>query len=84
MRDDTLLKVSTTDPWYENIINYIMADYIPPGADKKKIIRICIGCALMAYYDPVCSCFSTSLSNWKVEKPKAGTNGKLFNWLLER
>jgi hypothetical protein len=39
MRDDTLLKVSTIDPWYANIINYIMADYIPPGVDKKKIIR---------------------------------------------
>jgi hypothetical protein len=49
MRDDTLLKVSTTDPWYENIVNYIVPDYIPLGADKKNIIRICIGCALMAY-----------------------------------
>jgi hypothetical protein len=39
MRDDTLLKVSTTDPWYANIVNYIVAGYIPPGADKKKIIR---------------------------------------------
>jgi hypothetical protein len=39
MRDDTLLKVSTTDPWYANIINYIVAGYIPPGADKKKIVR---------------------------------------------
>jgi hypothetical protein len=38
MIDDTLLKVSTTDPWYANIINYIMAGYIPLGADKKKII----------------------------------------------
>jgi hypothetical protein len=38
-RDDTLLKVSTSDPWYANIINYIVAGYIPPGADKKKIIR---------------------------------------------
>jgi hypothetical protein len=38
MRDDTLLKVSTTDPWYANIINYIVAGYIPPEADKKKII----------------------------------------------
>jgi hypothetical protein len=38
MRDDTLLKVSTTDPWYINIVNYIVAGYIPPGADKKKII----------------------------------------------
>jgi hypothetical protein len=39
MRDDTLLKVSTTDPWYANIINYIVASNIPPRADKKKIIR---------------------------------------------
>jgi hypothetical protein len=39
MRDDTLLKVSTTNPWYVNIINYIVTDYIPPGADNKKIIR---------------------------------------------
>jgi hypothetical protein len=38
MRDDTLLKVSTTDPWYANIINYIVAGYIPLWADKKKII----------------------------------------------
>jgi hypothetical protein len=38
MRDDTLLKDSTTDPWYVNIINYIVAGCIPPGADRKKII----------------------------------------------
>jgi hypothetical protein len=38
MREDTLLKVSTTNPWYTNIINYIVAGYIPPRADKKKNI----------------------------------------------
>jgi hypothetical protein len=38
MRDDTVLKVSTTNPWYANIVNYIVAGYIPQGADKKKII----------------------------------------------
>jgi hypothetical protein len=38
MRDDTLLKVSTTNPWYANIINYIVASYISLVADKKKII----------------------------------------------
>jgi hypothetical protein len=38
MRDNTLLKVSTTDPWYGNIVNYVVAGYIPPGADKKNII----------------------------------------------
>jgi hypothetical protein len=39
MRDDTLLKVSTTNPCYANIMKYIVAGYIPPGANKKKIIR---------------------------------------------
>jgi hypothetical protein len=39
MRDDTQLKVLTTDPWFANIINYIVPGYIPSGADKKKIIR---------------------------------------------
>ncbi len=38
MRDETLLKVSTTDPWYANIIKYIVAGYIPLWEDKKKII----------------------------------------------
>jgi hypothetical protein len=38
MRDDMLLKISTTDPWCANIINYIMAGYISPGTDKKNII----------------------------------------------
>jgi hypothetical protein len=38
LRDDTLLKVSTTDPWYANIIKYIVAGYIPLWEDKKKII----------------------------------------------
>jgi uncharacterized metal-binding protein len=59
MRDGALLKVSTTDPWYANIINYVVAAYIPPEADKKRLSEIadytsrmtyiCIGCALMAY-----------------------------------
>jgi hypothetical protein len=37
--DDTLLKVSRTDPWYANIVNYFVPGYIPLGVDKKKIIR---------------------------------------------
>jgi hypothetical protein len=39
MRDDTLVKVSTTNRRYTNIINYNVVGYIPLGADKKKIIR---------------------------------------------
>jgi hypothetical protein len=36
LKDDTLLKVSTTDPCYAHIVNYIVAGYIPLEADKKK------------------------------------------------
>jgi hypothetical protein len=39
LRDDTLLIIPTANPWYTNMINYVVAGYIPPGADKKKIIR---------------------------------------------
>jgi hypothetical protein len=59
MRDDTLLKVSTIDPWYANIVNYIVASYIPPRQTRKRLFEIadytsgmthiCIGCVLMAY-----------------------------------
>jgi hypothetical protein len=37
MRDHTLLKVSTTDLWYANIVNYIVDGYVPPRSDKKII-----------------------------------------------
>jgi hypothetical protein len=39
MRDNTLLTVPITDPRYKNIVNYIVAGYIPPGAGRKMIIR---------------------------------------------
>jgi hypothetical protein len=48
------------DPWYANIVNYIVAGCIPPGANKKKIIRGSrvhvwdnpyIGCASMVYLE---------------------------------
>jgi hypothetical protein len=59
MRDDTLLKVSTTNPWYTNIINYIVTGNIPPRQTRKRLseiadytsrmTHICIRCALIAY-----------------------------------
>jgi hypothetical protein len=57
MRDDTLLKVSTIDPWYANIVNYIVAGYIPQGPIRRlseivdytfAMTHIFIGYALMA------------------------------------
>ncbi|WVZ97421.1 hypothetical protein U9M48_042961 [Paspalum notatum var. saurae] len=37
MRDDQLLKVTIAQPWYANLVNYIVAGYVPEGADKRKL-----------------------------------------------
>jgi hypothetical protein len=37
MRDDMLFKVSRSNPWYTNIVNFMIAGYKPPGEDKKLI-----------------------------------------------
>ena len=39
LRDDTLLKVTNNDPWYANIMNFIVAGYVPPGENKRKLIH---------------------------------------------
>jgi hypothetical protein len=37
--DDTLLKVTTSDPWYANIIvNFIVSGFVPPGEDRKNLV----------------------------------------------
>jgi hypothetical protein len=35
---DTLLKVTTLDPWYAKIVNFIVLGYAPPGEDRKKLV----------------------------------------------
>jgi len=37
LRDDTLLKVTYSNPWYANIVNYMVAGYVAPGEDKRKL-----------------------------------------------
>jgi hypothetical protein len=37
LRDDTLLKVMDSDLWYANIVNYIVAGYVAPGEDRRKL-----------------------------------------------
>ena len=39
LRDDTLLKVIGSDPWYANIVNFMVAGYVPPGENKRKLIH---------------------------------------------
>ena len=36
--DDMLYKVSKSDPWYANIINFMVAGYVLLGENKRKLI----------------------------------------------
>jgi len=38
LRDDLLFKVTKTDPWYVNIVNFMVAGYVPLGENKRKLI----------------------------------------------
>ena len=40
LQADTLLKVTTTSPWYVNLVHFIVTSYIPLGVDKKKLIHL--------------------------------------------
>jgi len=37
LRDDTLLKVTDSNLWYANTVNYMVAGYVAPGEDKRKL-----------------------------------------------
>jgi hypothetical protein len=60
LRDDALLKDTSSSPWYANLVNFMVTGYITPGEDKKKLIHlsrfhlremthICSKSALMVY-----------------------------------
>ena len=40
LRDDTLLKVTSSSPRYANLVNLMVTGYIPLGEDKKKLIHL--------------------------------------------
>ena len=33
-----LFKVTKSDPWYANIVNFMVTGYVPPGENKRKLI----------------------------------------------
>ena len=39
LRDDMLLKVTTSHPWYANIVNFMVSGYVPLGESKKKLVQ---------------------------------------------
>ena len=38
LRDDMLLKVTDANPWYANIVNFMVVGYVAPGESKKKLL----------------------------------------------
>jgi hypothetical protein len=38
LRDNVLFKITRLDPWYVNIVNFMVAGYVPPWENKRKII----------------------------------------------
>jgi hypothetical protein len=35
LRDNMLLRVTDSNPWYANIVNFMVLGYVPPGENKK-------------------------------------------------
>jgi hypothetical protein len=33
-----LLKVMDSNPWYANIMNFMVSGYVPPGENRKKLL----------------------------------------------
>ena len=42
LHDDMLLKVTDSNPWYANIVNFMVSGYVPPGENKKKLLLLTI------------------------------------------
>jgi hypothetical protein len=38
LQDDMLYRITRSNPWYANIINFMVTGYVPPRADKRKLI----------------------------------------------
>jgi hypothetical protein len=38
LRDDMLFKITKSDHWYTNIVNFMVAGYVPLGENKRKLI----------------------------------------------
>ena len=32
------MKITSSDAWYANIVNFMVAGYVPPGENKRKLI----------------------------------------------
>jgi hypothetical protein len=37
--DDMLYGINRTDPWYVDIVNFMVSGYVPPGRNKRKLVQ---------------------------------------------
>ena len=37
LRNDMLLRVTDSNSWYTNIVNFMILGYVPPGENRKKL-----------------------------------------------
>ena len=38
LRDNMLFKVTKSNPWYANIVNFMVVGCVPPGENKRMLI----------------------------------------------
>jgi hypothetical protein len=38
LRDNMLYEINRSDPWYADIVNFMVLGYIPPGGNKKRLV----------------------------------------------
>jgi hypothetical protein len=39
LRDELLYRINRSDPWYADIVNFMVLGYVPLGANKRKLIQ---------------------------------------------
>jgi hypothetical protein len=39
LRDDMLYEINRSDPWYADIVNFMVLGYVPHGGNKRKLIQ---------------------------------------------
>jgi hypothetical protein len=57
LRDDMLFKITRSEPWYVNIINFMVVGYVPPGENKRKLV-----CRVVSIYRIHCTSSKSSLT----------------------
>ena len=49
LRDDILMAVCNSDPWYAKIVNYMVSKYVPPGENQRKLKMTVIATSGMSH-----------------------------------